>query len=95
MAKTDTKVRHRPKLNGGERDTTGQTETFRGYTERESFICSADDATVSRIAEDLARIRKELEHNFNAMNQTLDNMATQITDTKESIDQTRAQIREL
>jgi len=95
MAKTDTKVRHRPKLNGSERDTTGQAETFRGYTERESFICSADDATVSRIAEDLARIRKELENNFNAMNQTLDNMATQITDTKESIDQTRAQIREL
>jgi len=95
MAKTDTKVRHRPKLNGSERDITGQAETFRGYTERELFICSADDATVSRIAEDLARIRKELKNNFNAMNRTLDNMATQITDTKESIDQTRAQIREL
>ena len=95
MAKTYTKVRHRPRFNGSEHDTAGQTETFRGYSEGESFICSADDATVGRIAEDLARIRKELENNFNAMNQTLDNMATQIADTKESIDQTRVQIKEL
>jgi hypothetical protein len=95
MAKTDTKVRHRPEFNGSKCDTTDQAETFRGYTERESFICSADEPTVSRIAEDLARIRIELEHNFDAMNKTLDNMTTQITDTKESINKTRAQIREL
>lgn len=95
MADTHTEIRHRPGLNGSEYDFNDQTETFRGYTHDKSFICATDEATVSRIAEDLARIRKELNHNFAAMNQTLDNMTAQITDTKECIDETRAQIKEL
>lgn len=95
MANTDQTIRQSPGINGSEYDFTDQAETFRGFAQSQSFVCSTDEATVSRIAEDLARIRKQLKQDFATMNQTLDNMATQITDAKECIDKTREQIRKL
>ncbi len=58
MAKTNKKVRTGTKPDGMEKDTSGKTETFRGYSEGESFIGSATTPIVERTASRLLQRKK-------------------------------------
>ena len=57
-----------------EENLKGETETFRGYTEAESFIGSTTSPTITRIAKDMEQKTKRLKENQSKMTTTLKNM---------------------
>jgi|TARA_R100000093_G_scaffold65559_2_gene36606 hypothetical protein len=86
MATTNQKVRHRPNLNRRKQNAVGQTETFRGFTEAESFIGSTTSPTPSRIAEGLERDTAKLQKIHDEMMITLNKIESEIKALHEDVD---------
>ena len=62
------------KVDGVEENLKGETETFRGYTEAESFIGSTTKSTVVCLAERMERQSKAIKANSEKILHTLSKM---------------------
>ena len=58
MVRSNSKVCKCSKSDGMEKDTSHQTETFRGSSEAESFIGSTTSATIKRIRKGVVQLTK-------------------------------------
>ena len=95
MVRSNPKIRKRSKSDGMAKDDSHQGEITRRSSEGESFIGQTTSRSISRIAEDLARITKRLENDFDQMIHTLNRMTEEIADTQKHIDVTREIYKEL
>lgn len=95
MVRSNSKFRKGSKSDGMAKDNSHQGEITRGSSESESTVSYGPPETVGQIAEDLARITKRLENDFDQMIHTLDRMTEEIADTQKCIDVTREIYKEL
>ena len=58
MVRSDPKIRKRTKSNGGKKDAPDKTETFRGYSEDQSFIGSRTRTTIKQTDDRIPRRKK-------------------------------------
>ena len=59
MVRSNSKFCKGSKFDGMEKDTSHQTETFRGSSEAESFIGSTTAPTIARIKKDMEQKRNK------------------------------------
>ncbi len=95
MVRPNSRVRESTGVDGRKQDDTDQENANGGSPESEPIIGARTTETVSRIAEDLERITKEIENNFVRMSHTLDRMTDEIKETQKCIDNTISVFKKL